>query len=1051
VISIIVYGRNDNYGYNLHKRAAISLNCLAEILSEPEDEILFVDYNSPDDAPTFPEAIQDTLTVAAKARLRILRLRPKLHAPLFGRTPLAVVEPVARNVALRRSNPVNRWVLSTNTDNVIVPRRARTLSQIAAELRPGFYHVPRFEVPEGLWESFDRCDPQHTIEEVRALGLSAHLNEVVHGSELILYDGPGDFQLAERADLFEIDGFDEEMVLGWHVDSNLARRLGLKYGRPSSLLHEVFCYHCDHTRQATIAHRREYVGNDWGRFVDGVVFSDLPNQRASWGCAGEAIEEIRLTPGGTSPYRAMLDALLPPLDCDFTEAHDATDGFDSYSYDPAHALPFLADLLSSYPRDIRLGWYGVRADMLELVCRAWRYLGFAWPILVDAASPCASAGESGIDLQLVGRDEWLSASELLVFEFGRISHGAASLTEADKAALAVGRRIFLEAVAHEHRRLFAAPEASLRRFVGVNCINNQIDALFAGHIGITRTPFSSRLRHGFVMQRESETCDASSLERLDSAAFIRAAYNAILSREPDQVGERTYLAGLADGTMSKRQVLESLLGSDEFLAAGRCLQLVWEEPEPAPAPDDPLERLDGAAFVEGVYRTTLLREADPGGKDRYLGRLARGELSKRQILDALRATEEYRNLEHPPNADPPAETAAPSPSPAEPIRQQRPLSTFAVAEDWEEPEWSRFAQAYPAQSCDDAAWRRVQLLYGLDRSGKLTPGSCVLVAAAKPDAAIAALSEAVGRVEVIDVSGAAPRHAAAARLYWSNSMLYARDRLVPLDRSEPALEADAYDAVVFPDAESLGDGLAGAGMLLAAADRVLKTDGMLVFAADIASGAEPHPFLIDERLLGDCGLATHIEEYTGFAVEGGFDARVSAATRPESDAARHNDGRIVTSSLWFLQKRTTRGEDGWRRLERWLADRLLGDQIHRLQIGAAGRRAADGTILSAPGRTGHVFFGPYLALPPGRYEASVGFESLRIRRGKITIDVVAGEETFAVQRSSSLRAGHHRLRISFEIRPPRTAERIRRVEIRAWTDCVEVAFRECRLDCAAPE
>ena len=33
MLSVILYGRNDSYGYNLHKRAAISLNCIAEMLS----------------------------------------------------------------------------------------------------------------------------------------------------------------------------------------------------------------------------------------------------------------------------------------------------------------------------------------------------------------------------------------------------------------------------------------------------------------------------------------------------------------------------------------------------------------------------------------------------------------------------------------------------------------------------------------------------------------------------------------------------------------------------------------------------------------------------------------------------------------------------------------------------------------------------------------------------------------------------------------------------------------------------------------------------------
>src|SRR3954463_13247685 len=122
MFSVILYGRNDSHGYNLHKRAAISFNALAEVMSDPDDEILFVDYNTPDDHPTFPEAIADTLTDAAIERLRIFRVRPAHHDRVRHRTHLKALEPIARNVALRRSNPANRWILSTNTDMIFVPR-----------------------------------------------------------------------------------------------------------------------------------------------------------------------------------------------------------------------------------------------------------------------------------------------------------------------------------------------------------------------------------------------------------------------------------------------------------------------------------------------------------------------------------------------------------------------------------------------------------------------------------------------------------------------------------------------------------------------------------------------------------------------------------------------------------------------------------------------------------------------------------------------------------------------------------------------------------------
>ena len=106
MLSVIVYGRNDSHGYNLHKRAAISLNCIAEVLSDVDDEILFVDYNTPNDLPTFVEAIYDTLTPKAKSVLRVFRVRPDLHSRLGGdRTHLLALEPHSRNIALRRSNP----------------------------------------------------------------------------------------------------------------------------------------------------------------------------------------------------------------------------------------------------------------------------------------------------------------------------------------------------------------------------------------------------------------------------------------------------------------------------------------------------------------------------------------------------------------------------------------------------------------------------------------------------------------------------------------------------------------------------------------------------------------------------------------------------------------------------------------------------------------------------------------------------------------------------------------------------------------------------------
>src|SRR5437868_15118075 len=108
MFSVILYGRNDTHGYNLHKRAAISFNAIAEVMSDPDDEILFVDYNTPDDHPTFPEAIHDTLTDTCKKQMRLFRVRPEHHAPPKSKTHIVALEAPSRNLAFRRSNANNR-------------------------------------------------------------------------------------------------------------------------------------------------------------------------------------------------------------------------------------------------------------------------------------------------------------------------------------------------------------------------------------------------------------------------------------------------------------------------------------------------------------------------------------------------------------------------------------------------------------------------------------------------------------------------------------------------------------------------------------------------------------------------------------------------------------------------------------------------------------------------------------------------------------------------------------------------------------------------------
>ena len=488
MISVIVYGRNDNHGYNLPRRAALSLNCIAHVLSD-EDEILFVDYNTPDDLPTFPEAISDTLTPWTRDRLRVLRVRPEHHRKAAGATRLPVVEPIARNVALRRTRR-SRWVLSTNTDMLFLGQGANLLRDLWSDLDDGFYQLPRFELPEGLWESLDRTDPPGALKALSDWRARLPLDERVYTDGHTLFDGPGDFQLFLREDLFALDGFDERMIHGWHVDANIARRMALA-GRPArSLEHLVAGYHCDHTRQASVYHGGDRSENSSFGFVDNLAAPDLPHQRDSWGMVDVDIEEIRLC--SSTPLLRALDHLALPKSEDLETAYSSAN-YGALDYDAGHVVPFLLDQLLIASPGAKIGYVGARPDLLEFTIKGLQ--GHAAQVVVPAEADWLSGHMKTDTLEA-----WQAGADLLVFEIGAVgASNQAQVSGQEALRLGLVDRAFKLAVQAELQRSINGE--TLRKFIVVNAINNYFERQVHDHLAVTLTPFSSRVRHGYVIDR----------------------------------------------------------------------------------------------------------------------------------------------------------------------------------------------------------------------------------------------------------------------------------------------------------------------------------------------------------------------------------------------------------------------------------------------------------------------------------------------------------------------------------------------------------------------
>jgi len=292
VLSVVLIGRNDNHGYNLSKRVSQSINSIAQGLSST-DEIIFVDWNSPLGYPPMPISIHDDLSEFAKKLLKIVVVPPSIHEQITGQTNKLLVEPLARNVGMRRVSSDSKWILNTNTDILLLSPRQLSLRDIAEKYDQSPTVAFRYEIPEFVWESFDRRDPQDIQETLRKWHERKFLEKNVGISVdkvkgLFLPDGVGDFQLATKALWYSLTGFPEDMLKGWHVDTRAAIQMdrlsvGLQFIKPE----ELSIFHQNHMRTSTIYHNSDETNDE------SLVFESYWN-KADWGLANIHLPTIQL-------------------------------------------------------------------------------------------------------------------------------------------------------------------------------------------------------------------------------------------------------------------------------------------------------------------------------------------------------------------------------------------------------------------------------------------------------------------------------------------------------------------------------------------------------------------------------------------------------------------------------------------------------------------------------------------------------------------------------------------------------------------------------------
>jgi len=294
MITFLVVGRNDGYGINLHKRTALSLNFMTSLCEDPDDEIIYVDCNTSSDDLTLTEAIADTLTPQARQRIKTYRVTGEQMLSAIGETPLLFSDELSRNVGIRRSNPRNPWILSTNCDVLIHPL-GQSLLQSVSNLKPQFYLCPRVPVMIPQWQMLDRANIQQIQEFCDAVIAQAFRLPPEKEQQWLRFDSVGDFQLAPRQQWFDIGGCEEAMKFWGYSDANNARRLNLLNGggRTPDLGDQLVVLHLNHNANVNVSHEVVMIHNDLKTWIDDVT-SPMSRNGKDWGLANIDLPLIRL-------------------------------------------------------------------------------------------------------------------------------------------------------------------------------------------------------------------------------------------------------------------------------------------------------------------------------------------------------------------------------------------------------------------------------------------------------------------------------------------------------------------------------------------------------------------------------------------------------------------------------------------------------------------------------------------------------------------------------------------------------------------------------------
>ena len=197
-LSLVVTGRNDNYGGDFNERFFAAAQFNLDRLRERgvSCEVVLVEWNPIAGRPFLCELLARHVRLDGASVTRVV-VAPEYHVAMTQNPRLEYLEYVAKNVGIRRATAP--WILATNTD--VLLGRAVVDAIARGELSAGtVYRAPRYDIKLGADQSHLAWD---ALEDP-----ANHVREPVLRPPLFS-GGSGDFALAHRETMHALRGYNE--------------------------------------------------------------------------------------------------------------------------------------------------------------------------------------------------------------------------------------------------------------------------------------------------------------------------------------------------------------------------------------------------------------------------------------------------------------------------------------------------------------------------------------------------------------------------------------------------------------------------------------------------------------------------------------------------------------------------------------------------------------------------------------------------------------------------------------------------------------------------